>query len=199
VPDYDFSPLERIRDKLAQIRARDQGAQPADAGALLRERARMLAQEPPAPEEGDILEVVEFRLGKERMAFEAAWVKEVFIPRSIVKVPCTPPFIAGILNLRGSILSLVDLRLVLDLPESDEEAEAALLLSDGAMEFGILAAEVESARTVFHHDIRSPLATVSEKAMRFQRGILPGAVSLLDARLLLESPQMRITPRESSY
>ena len=168
-----------------------------EAEEILRERGRRLAQKPPAPEEGDILEIVEFRIGRERLAFEAAWVKEVFIPRAVVETPCTPPFIAGVLNLRGSIISVVDLRVVLELPLEDEEMRTVLLLSDEEMEFGVLAAEVESAKTVFHHDLTPPLATASERALRFQRGLLPGAVSLLDARLLLASPQMRVEQREN--
>ncbi len=190
--------LERLREKLAMIRFRRDGEKPERGGEVLRERARKLAEEPSPAQEGDVLEVVEFRIGSERLAFEAAWVQEVFTPRAIVKVPCTPPFVAGVVNLRGSILSVVDLSLVLDIPAAAQEAKAALLLSDGKMAFGVLAAEVESARTVFHHEIQSPLTTVAEKTTRFQRGILPGAVCLLDARLLLSSPQMRVERKENA-
>lgn len=187
---------DRILKKPAPAGA-EQARPKQEAEDILRERGRRLAEKAPPPVEGDILEIVQFRVGRERLAFEAAWVKEVSIPRAIVKVPCTPPFIAGVLNLRGSILSVVDLRSVLDLPPEDEELRTVLLLSDEEMEFGVLAAEVESAKAVFHHDLTPPLATASETALRFQRGLLPGAVSLLDARLLLASPQMRVEQRES--
>ena len=89
---------------------------------ILRERAERLArEEPPAPE-GALLDVVAFPLGGEPFAVGALHVGEVLPLRGVTPLPGTPPFVAGILNLRGTLVSLVDLRVLLHMPREEEVA-----------------------------------------------------------------------------
>lgn len=185
--------MDRIRHKLERARAAREKDVPSDPREVLRERARALAAAPrTAGEEGERVAVIEFYIGRESFAFESRWVKEVFVLPHLVRVPCTPPFIAGVVNLRGTILSIVDLRRLLGLAEDGGEMDNVLLLSDGAMEFGVLAARVEEARELLRKSLSPPLSTLPAAAQHFQRGVFPGPVSLLDAPLLLASPEMHV-------
>jgi purine-binding chemotaxis protein CheW len=192
--DEPIQSVARIREKLARCRtALGASTPPADAQGLLRERARQLAQRVDQVDTGELLEVIQFRLGCERLAFESAWVKEVFAPREVVAVPGTPPFVAGIVNHRGSILSVVDLAKFLGLPPSPgTEPGVVLYLGDEGMEFGVLIDQVEAANTVSRHAITAVPPTLPEESARYLRGVLPGAVSLIDAGLLLAAPQLRV-------
>ena len=49
-------------------------------------------------------------------------VRDVFVPRGLAKVPLAPPEIAGVLNLRGRIVTAIDLRARLGLPARAEGA-----------------------------------------------------------------------------
>jgi purine-binding chemotaxis protein CheW len=185
--------LTSMRERLLRCRSTPLHAEAADGQTVLRERARQLAQKLPRPEAGEVIEVVQFRLGRQRLAIESAWVKEVFSPREVVPVPGTPPFVAGIINHRGSILSVVDLGKVLGLSADLEmKPSVVLYLRDGEMEFGVLVEEVEAALQVSRRAISAVPPTLSEEAARYLRGVLPGAVSLIDARLLLAAPQLRV-------
>ena len=84
---------------------------------ILHERALALAKENTslATEEA-YLEVTSFHLGREQYAFESRMIREIVRLREYTPLPCVPPFIAGILNLRGWIISLLDLRQVFGLP-----------------------------------------------------------------------------------
>lgn len=62
----------------------------------------------PNPELGR--QVVIFRLGDGRYAVEIAAVREIIRPQPITVVPLAPPFVVGVLNLRGSIVPVLDLR-----------------------------------------------------------------------------------------
>jgi purine-binding chemotaxis protein CheW len=55
-------------------------------------------------------QVVIFRLGDGRYAVEIAAVREIIRPQPITVVPLAPPFVVGVLNLRGSIVPVLDLR-----------------------------------------------------------------------------------------
>src|SRR5512139_2066840 len=94
------------------------GGQMQDAAtlAVLRARARELAR-PPAQEDPSVrmVEIVEFTLGAERYAFPASAVREVFNLTEITPLPSVPAFVMGVTNLRGRILSVIDVRRLLEL------------------------------------------------------------------------------------
>ena len=53
-----------------------------------------------------------FKLGEEIFAMDVAQVREVLDLTTITKIPRTPEFMSGVINLRGSVVPVVDLRLV---------------------------------------------------------------------------------------
>ncbi|RZK30147.1 MAG: hypothetical protein EOO57_18210, partial [Hymenobacter sp.] len=55
------------------------------------------------------VQLIVFRLGDEEYGIRIEQVKEVTITPEVVKMPKTPPFIKGIANLRGDIITIVDL------------------------------------------------------------------------------------------
>ena len=112
----------------AEVRARLDAAQAAGEQAwapgadqtkrILRERALALAAEPGETQTlADSIEVVEFLLAHERYAVESSYVREVYPLENLTPLPCTPGFVLGIVNLRGEILSVIDLKKFFDLPE----------------------------------------------------------------------------------
>ena len=54
--------------------------------------------------------------GGQLFGFKLARVRDVFVPRGLSEVPLAPPEIAGLLNLRGRIVTAIDLRRRLGLP-----------------------------------------------------------------------------------
>ena len=62
-------------------------------------------------------QVVIFRLGKEEFGVPINSVQEIVrVPEELIRVPTAPSFVEGIINLRGSVLPVIDLRLRLGLP-----------------------------------------------------------------------------------
>jgi len=62
------------------------------------------------------IQVVEFRLGSEHYAIDLFDVKEIVEYTTITKLPNTPPFVKGIIDLRGEVTTIVDLGERLNLP-----------------------------------------------------------------------------------
>jgi purine-binding chemotaxis protein CheW len=98
---------------------------------LLLERAAALAQ--PLERDGitGLTPVAVARLGSEFLGFELDWVLEFAAVRTVTPVPCCPPQIAGQVNLRGDIVTLVDLRPILRIP-AEVEAGRPSGLAPGA-------------------------------------------------------------------
>jgi purine-binding chemotaxis protein CheW len=66
-------------------------------------------------------------------------VRDVFVPRGLSEVPLAPPEVAGLLNLRGRIVTAIDLRRRLGLPpRSDGGAPVAVGLEERGELFGLI-------------------------------------------------------------
>ena len=91
---------------------------PDETKAILKARAKALAREQePDQCEQDRLEVIEFVLADEKYAVESSFVREVYPFREFTPIPGAPPFVLGIINVRGHIVSVVDLKKFFGLPE----------------------------------------------------------------------------------
>ena len=156
---------------------------------ILQERAKALAREPEKEngQEG-LIDVVEFRLAHERYAIESAHIREVYRMKEITPVPCTPPFVLGIINVRGQILSVIDIKRLFDLPEEGlTDLNKVIIVHSDEMELGILADVVVGARPIAREDIQPPLPTLTGIGADYLRGVTQGNLVILDvARILAD-------------
>jgi purine-binding chemotaxis protein CheW len=180
--------VERAREALAQ------GAAPAglESRAILRRRAQALAQEhgqsgPAAAR----LEIVEFSLAAETYGFEAAFVREVYPLKEFTPLPGVPAFVLGIINVRGQILSIVNLKTFFDLPDKGlGQLNKLIILHNEQMELGILADDILGARSIELGALQPAPATVSGIGAQYVRGVTSERVIILDADKLLSDDQI---------
>ncbi|MFH0966793.1 MAG: chemotaxis protein CheW [Methanobacteriota archaeon] len=184
---------ERTEDLSMELVPGDKNLQEIETFELLSRRARELAVALEEEEErGESrLEVLEFLLSGERYAISMAYVKEVALLKEITQLPGTPPFILGIINLRGIIISLVDLRTILGLPPKGlTDYNRVIILHEGKMSFGILADSIVMTRTIRMGEISRPPPTISGVGAAYLIGILPGPLIVIDAHSMLKDPGM---------
>ncbi|MBF0176217.1 MAG: purine-binding chemotaxis protein CheW [Magnetococcales bacterium] len=159
---------------------------------VLERRARELARASHGEEEraaGETIEVVMFQLGGERYALELIHIQEVFTCREVTPLPGTLPFIAGIINVRGRIVSVVDLRPLFDLPRATEQSGLrVIILASSAMEFGILTEAVEGVQRVPMASLLASLPTLTGVRAAFLKGITRERLIILDGAGLLTAP-----------
>lgn len=89
-----------------------------------------------------------FKLGHEVFATDVAKVREVLDLTTITSIPRTPPFMRGVINLRGSVVPVVDLRLCFDMSKTESTRNTCIvvvevLLENEAAVIGALADSVE--------------------------------------------------------
>ncbi|MGA2546544.1 MAG: chemotaxis protein CheW [Rectinemataceae bacterium] len=174
--------------------ALEQGATPSEEKrrSILRERARALALETgPAATAKDLIDVIEFRLASEAYAIEYSYVREVHPLRDFTPLPGTPPFILGIVNLRGQIISVVDLRVFFNLPAKGlGDLNKVIVVRDERMEFGILADEVTGVRAIPRISIQPPIPTLSGIGSEYLIGITDEGMLVLDANTILRDERI---------
>ena len=181
----------------AEVRARLDAVQAAgerawtpgadETGRILRERALALAAEPGGTQTlAGSIELVEFLLAHEHYAVESAYVREVYPLENLTPLPCTPAFVLGIVNLRGEIVSVIDLRKFFDLAQTGlPDLNRVIVLESGNMVFGILADAILGVRRIPLAEIQSSLPTLTGIREKYLKGITPERTVVLDAAKLL--------------
>lgn len=103
---------------------------------------------------------INFRLGKEWYGVEISKVKDVAKVCEIIELPGAPAYISGIVNLRGNILSITDLKKLFGLAPSPFTKDSRILVVyAGEFETGIIADEVSKVSEVELSNIDPPLDT----------------------------------------
>ncbi|BBK75615.1 chemotaxis protein CheW [Clostridium butyricum] len=117
-----------------------------------------------------MMQIVVFKLGDEHFAVETDRVQSINDIMSITKVPKAPSYIKGLINLRGSIKSLVDLNLLLDVNHGNEQ-NSIIILTVEDEEIGISVDEVEEVLDIDEKNIQK-LDKDNDKAQPYIKGIL---------------------------
>jgi purine-binding chemotaxis protein CheW len=154
---------------------------------ILRARAQALAQVPGNRNVSERqLAVVEFLLGGERYAVEGAWVREVHPLNELTPLPCTPSFVLGIVNVRGQIVAVFDLRALFDLPiKGLTDLNKIIILQSEALQVGILADAIVGMRSIPLDDLQPSLPTLTGIRAEFLRGVTSERLVVLDVERLL--------------
>jgi purine-binding chemotaxis protein CheW len=118
-------------------------------------------------------EFVTFRLADQWLGIPVTVVQEVLVPQRIARVPLAQEAVAGFLNLRGQIVTSLDLRTTLRLPARPAEAEYmnVVVRHDGEL-FAFMVDDVGDVVTVEHAAVESTPATLDERWRTASAGIV---------------------------
>jgi purine-binding chemotaxis protein CheW len=102
---------------------------------------------------GDVQRYLSFSLGHEDYAVPLLGVREVIAVPEITPVPYTPPHFLGIMNLRGQVISIIDLRLKFNI-KAETTSETAVIICDiGTSSLGVVISSVNSVLALDAADI----------------------------------------------
>jgi len=109
----------------------------------------------------DTRQYLTFRLGEEVFATDVAKVREVLDFTNITKIPRTPDFMSGVINLRGNVVPVVDLRLCFEMSKTEKTVNTCIvvveMLVDGESNvIGALADSVEEVIDLEPEHIQPP-------------------------------------------
>ena len=140
------------------------------------------------------LRICLFSIGKDTYAIAVDVLTEIIIPQKIFPIPTTPSHVLGVINLRGNIVPIVDIRPTLSLPQQSIPGQIAIL-KHGAMMLGIVVDNVSAVIPVPESSIRTVPNDAGEKQpargglARFLKGIIQldsGAAALLNIERVID-------------
>ena len=148
---------------------------------ILKERAKMLAQKRKRQEAEAYIEVIEFLIANEKYAIESEYIREVYPLKGITPLPCTPNFVLGIINVRGEILSVIDIKKFFDLPEAGlTDHNKVVIVQSDEMELGILADSILGMRSIPLKEIQSSLPTLTGICIEYLKGVTSERLVILN-------------------
>lgn len=158
--------------------------------AVLAERARMLARQEDLLANEFGAAMLSFRLGSDIYSLPAAAVREVQPLGRYTRLPAVPPFVVGLVNVRGRLITAIDLRVLLGLASTPISPTMQLLIiAIDDHELGIVADLVMSV----HHEQAELAPAPSQAAGRsisWVRGIDAEFSIHLDPELLFADPTL---------
>ncbi|ADC65238.1 CheW protein [Ferroglobus placidus DSM 10642] len=144
--------------------------------------------------DGDIVQVIVFNLGDERYGVDISQVREIIKPTEITRIPNAPEFVEGVINLRGQITTIINLRKRFNLEPKpiDQNTRIIVVEHDGAV-IGMMVDNVTEVKYLSKSDIEElpPVITAKSEA-KFLKGIgkLPdGLLILIDLNKVLNEEE----------
>ena len=132
---------------------------------------------------------LEFALGKENFAIELLKVKEVITPPDMTPIPKSPPHVCGLMNLRGLVLTVIDLRKKLGItPDEDTSQNGVIIFDLGERLVGVKVDSIQRVLNVFDDKIKS--VPDSDKNNEYILGVIQHEAKLImwiDPSVLLQN------------
>ncbi len=134
-----------------------------------------------AAAEPETLEIATFSVGENLIGVDIRQVQEINRNMRIASVPMVPSRVRGVINLRGEVVTVIDLRTMLGLEAIEITREARnIVLSSGGERIGLLVDSISDVVTAAATDIVDAPGNLSGVDGRYFRGVLK-----LDGELLL--------------
>ena len=161
---------------------------------VLKKRAELLQiTEEKTQHHGKQIDGLVFMLSNEKYAIDSTLVSEVIQVSDITPLPCTPAFILGIINIRGKILSVIDIKKFLNLPGKEgANLNKVIIVNCNNIELGILTDEIIGSTKIFLETLQKKLSTITEDKENYIVGVSTKRLIVLDIKGLLQNDKIVI-------
>jgi purine-binding chemotaxis protein CheW len=208
------APLARKAIDWEDVRRRIAAAEAALAGLdeistenlhkIWARRAAQLAKKPTQQDQDEQIELVVVQLGRELYGLDVRYVFDIKPLMQITRVPRVPNWVAGVVNLRGRILSVVDLRLLFGLPAAARGGEQdfhtlgaqgfLVVVETPAMQVALLCDDVLTVETFPVSQIQESSGVVRGLRPEYVLGVIEraqdGLLVILDVPALLADDRL---------
>ncbi|GAA0746580.1 chemotaxis protein CheW [Clostridium oceanicum] len=115
------------------------------------------------------MQVVIFKLNNEQFAVQTDKVQTITDGMKITSVPKAPDYIKGLINLRGNVISLLDINLLLNIPKTEEEKDNVIIIEIEDELVGICVDEVDEVLDIDENIIEK---STDENRKEYVQGII---------------------------
>lgn len=124
----------------------------------------------------ELRQYLTFKLGEEVFALDVSQVREILDYIKITKVPQTPEYMCGVINLRGSVVPVIDMRLKFGLAKIEATVNTCIVVVEVNIEnektvLGVLVDSVQEVFELEPEDIEAPPKIGTHLKTEFIKGM----------------------------
>ena len=143
-------------------------------------------------QENELLQLVTFGIGEEEFGIDILKVQEIIRTMAITKVPNSPPYVEGVINLRGKVIPVIDLRSRFNMEYRSHDSHTRIIVIElHGMIIGFVVDEVSEVLRIQSNTVEPPPPVVSGIESEYIKG-----VGKLDDRLLILLDLEKLIPVE---
>ncbi|MDR3183645.1 MAG: chemotaxis protein CheW [Planctomycetaceae bacterium] len=135
-----------------------------------------------------------FRLGNEDYGIEIRYVTEIVGMQKITEVPDMPMYVRGVVNLRGQVIPVLDMRLRFNMQARDyDERTCIIVVNIGGAQVGLVVDTVNEVRNIDDEQISPPPKTAGADSAKYIQGmgkVGESVIILLEGQRLLHENEL---------
>lgn len=142
----------------------------------------------------ELIQLVSFKLEEEEYGVNVLKVREIIRMPAITRVPNTPHYIEGVINLRGKVIPIISMRKRFGLPEGDVSSQTRIMVMDMDGELmGFVVDAVSEVIRISESEIQPPPAVVNSAV---EQECLSGVINQTERLLFFLDLEKLITQDE---
>jgi len=165
--------------------------------SVLQARAERAARQLQAGRENGDLTTLVVTVRAETYALPIEAVVAVYENILVVPIPCTPPYVAGIANIRGHILPVLDLGTLLGAPPQPHNTASLVVVSDGDLSVALRVEGIGAVQALSTTRLNPFPANLDLVHTAYLRGTLSDGSVLLDIKAILNDPALVVNDAAS--
>ncbi len=156
--------------------------------AILQARAERAARKFMTDKDEDNLTTLAVSIHAESYALPIESVVAVYEDMPVVPIPCTPPYIAGIANIRGHILPVIDLGALLGAAPQPRDVASLVVVAGDEMNVALCVEGIGAVQPLLLTNLTPLPANLDLPNAAYLKGALPDGSVLLDIQVMLSDP-----------
>lgn len=165
--------------------------------SILRERASQIAKQAiDTAQKKEEVPYIRFRLGaNEKYGIAYSYAKEVMAYSLLTSVPCVPNFVAGVINRRGAIITVLDLKKLFQIKTSEKETEnhaGIIIVKCHNTMMGLIADEIEGSDRYDPATLDNPMPSEKITKLEYFVGLHQGRITLLNIETILSDAELQL-------
>ena len=163
----------------------------AEEMAILKQRAERVARAAREDDRGAIVSALTIQLHEEKYALPVEDLTAVYYEGDVVPVPWTPPYVSGIANIRGRIIPVLNLGVLLEVPDQvDTERGPLIVASSDESTLAFRVSAVGDVLNFVGHEIEPVPLNMESKQVSYYQGVLRDGTVVLNIRAILNDPAL---------
>lgn len=141
----------------------------------------------------DTLEVLVFNLSNEKYCVDLKMIREIAKIKKLTKVPNTPTFIKGLIDLRGKIVTIIDMKELLKIATKNDLCNLSIICEVNDDLVGFCVDNIERSIKVSSDEIRTNLKEINPEILHYVKGhILQNGeiITSVDLEKIIFSPEI---------